>query len=377
MRTAQIAVLSAGVMLVAGVAFAGPCPTRENWPGADWTKSPVTLNPEALKAFEDYSFTLTGKDADREGIRTDGVVIVQNGQLVYERYGRGFDASNRHLSWSVSKSITNMLVGIAVGKGVLSVEDSICKHLTWAKGKVCDITVRNLLEFSSGLDWQEVYENASNQASSVLAMLYGVGQPDMAKFVAGHPFRAAPGETWLYSSGDTTLLMAVVQAALEPTEGQRFPWKLLFDPIGVKSAIWERDGKGTMVGSSYLYATARDLARMAYLFQNDGCWNGTRILPEGWVDQSLTINEPIQKKALERDNETQGWQWYVNKPLPGDAHKPYPDIPDDAFFAIGHWGQTITVIPSRDLIVVRVADDRDDTFDLDTFISLALKAVQQ
>lgn len=371
------------LLLVPSLAIAAPCPTNRPAPapGAEWPKRDAsTLNADAVKALEDYAFTLTGTDAERKGIRTNGVVIIHQGQLVYERYARGWDETKRHLTWSVSKSFTNALVGIAAGKGKLSLTDSICEHLPWVRDlgeERCGITVQHLLEFSSGLDWKEVYENESNQESSVLAMLYGVGQDDAARFIASHPLRDPPGESWMYSSGDSTLLMAVVQAALEPEDGVRFPWKLLFDRIGVTSAVWERDGKGTMIGSSYLYATPRDMARFGYLALADGCWNGERILPEEWMAQSTAISAPITKKTYLRDPvDVQGRQWWLNKQHPEEEARPFPDVPEDAFMARGHWGQSITVIPSRDLIIVRTGDDRERVFDLNVFLPLAMKVVE-
>ena len=378
-RLLAVAAVSA-LAAVAGSAHAqSTCPAGVSHPGEAWpdvSAQVLSQKAEAITALEDYAFTLEGADEERRGIRTDGVVIIRAGELIYERYARGHDASKRHLSWSVSKSFTNALVGIAVGQGRLSVEDSLCKHLPWVSElgeDRCGITVRHLLEFSSGLDWQEVYEGASNQSSSVLSMLYGAGHEDAARFIASHALRDPPGESWMYSSGDSTLLMAVVQAVMEPEHGDRFPWTQLLDPIGMRSAVWERDRAGTIIGSSYLYATPRDLARFGYLLKHDGCWDGARILPEGWVSESTQVSEAMTKKRLHRDpDDVQGRQFWLNKPVPGvDDQRPFPDLPEDAFFARGHWGQSISVIPSWDLVVGRTGDDREGGFDLQRFLVLA------
>ncbi len=364
----------------AGAAHAqSTCPTGVTWPGEAWpdvSAQVAAQKADAIRALEDYAFTLEGADEERRGLRTDGVVILRGGQLLYERYARGHDASKRHLSWSVSKSFTNALVGIAVGQGRMSLDDSVCEYLTWAADEEedkCGITVRHLLEFSSGLDWQEVYEGASNQSSSVLSMLYGAGHKDAARFILGHDLRDPPGESWMYSSGDSTLLMAAVQAAMQPEHGERFAWTQLLTPIGMRGAVWERDRAGTIIGSSYLYATPRDLARFGYLLRHDGCWDGTRILPEGWVAGSTQVSEAMTKKRLHREpDDVQGRQFWLNKAVPGvDEARPFPDLPEDAFFARGHWGQSISVIPSWDLVVVRVGDDREGGFDLERFLLLA------
>ncbi len=349
---------------IGGNAWAGACPTRSTWPTQDWQSTAAATalaRPDAVAALETFAFTLQGTDAQRLGPRTDGLVVIHNGSIVYERYARGFTGAMPHLSWSVSKSVVNALVGIGVARGALSLGDSICKYVTPHNPAACAITVQNLLEFSSGFAWDELYENESNQASSVLAMLYGEGHKDMVSFVSGHALRAAPGTTYDYSSGDATLLAGVIQAALAPSLGEDFPWTQLFTPIGMTSAVWERDHRGVLVGASYLYATPRDLAKFGFLFLNDGCWDGQRLLPEGWVQSSTQVSQPYLTKPLETAvGDVQGRQWWLNQPVPSlNIATPWPDVPTDAYAAEGHWGQLVAVIPSLDLVVVRTADDRD------------------
>jgi CubicO group peptidase (beta-lactamase class C family) len=241
----------------------------------------------------------------------------------------------------------------------------------------CAVTVRHLLEFASGWDWRETYEGQSPVTSSVLAMLYGEGRRDMARFVANHPLRDPPGTSWQYSSGETNVLAAVVGAALAERHGERFPWAVLFDPIGM-SATWERDAAGTFGGSSYVWATPRHLARFGWLYRNDGCWNGRRILPEDWIADSTRVVDGLRAKPVAwTDDDVQGRQIWLNIAVPeiGQVERPWPSAPEDAYAALGHWRQSITVVPSRDTVIVRVADDRDHTFDHDTFLGLALALV--
>ena len=257
-RTAALVLLVAGVS-VPGLAGAA-CPERAEWPTKEWPTGTLPAGrEEALKAFEDYAFTLEGQDEERKGVRTDGVVIIHHGRLVYERYARGFKPEQRHLGWSMSKSVTNAFTALAVANGVLTLDDSICKHVKASNEAACAITVRNLLEFGSGLDWKEGYEDGSLQTSSVLAMLYGEGRRDMVSFITSHALRDKPGTSWEYSSGDTTLLAGVVGAAMKPRFGDGWEWKLLLDKVGVRSAVFERDGKGVLVGSSL---DARHAARL-------------------------------------------------------------------------------------------------------------------
>lgn len=381
--TRNMTALARGLCLCLCLVAAAPhaargqaCPTRASWPTLDWpdrTAAVATARAAEIAELEEYTFTLTGKDKDRLGIRTNAVVIVQAGDVVYERYARGFDASKRHLGWSVTKSVMNALVGRAVHLDLLALDDSICDHLTSGRPEHCDIRVVDFLEFGSGLAWKELYEGQSNQESSPIAMFYGQGHRDMATFVLGHERRAPPGATFQYSSGDSVVLAALARAALEPTHGELFPWDLLFDLLGMGSAVVERDQAGTLVGGSYFYATPRDYARFGYLFLNDGCWDGERLLPEGWVAASTAVSEPYRLDPIEEDEWVQGRQWWLNLEVPEQGVlPPWPDAPEDTFSAVGHWGQYIAVIPSLDLVIARTGDDRDDTFDFNEFLLRAI-----
>ncbi len=371
-----------GLTLLAVPGRAGAeCPERTLWPTREWSTGALPAGrEEALKAFEQYAFTLVGEDAERKGVRTDGVVIIYRGRLVYERYARGFRANQRHLGWSMSKSVMNALTGLAVGHGALGLDDSICQHVKATKEAACAITVRHLLEFASGLDWKEGYENGPLQSSSVLAMLYGEGRQDMVGFITSHALRDAPGTSWAYSSGDSTLLAGVVGAAMKrKQEEEGWEWKLLFEPVGVSTATWERDNQGVLVGSSLMYATPRDWAKLGFLFLNDGCWEGQRLLPEGWVTRSVAVSEALKRKRLGWEpGDVQGRQFWLNRRVSGfQEEKPWPHVPEEAFAMRGHWGQSVTIIPSLDLVVVRTADDREPgAFSLDTFLAKAIALVE-
>jgi CubicO group peptidase (beta-lactamase class C family) len=302
------------------------------------------------------------------------VIIVSGDTIVYERYARGWNATQPHNSWSVSKSVVNALTGIAVARGLLSIEDSVCSHATLPRADHCNIKIRDLLEFASGLAWKESYEGESNQVSSVLAMLYGEGARDMMAFVAGHDSRDPPGATFMYSSGDTTFLSGVIDGPLRAAAGAEYEWPLLFEPLGMSSAVFEVDGRGRPIGSSSFYAVPRDMAKFGFLYLNDGCWAGERILPEEWVAASTVPSQPFLTRALAIDpGDVQGRKFWLNRrtPVHGDE-LPWPDVPDDAYAARGHWGQSITIVPSRDAVIVRVADDREKGFDFNRFVSLAL-----
>lgn len=362
------------------------CPDAA-WPEPGWvdrTREVASLHDGYVASLDRYLFPaeLVRDDKDRAGIRTDGFVIVHRGHVIYERYAAPYTATTPHLAWSVTKTFTNALIGVAVAEGRLQLSDSICDHLRpdfTIPDASCAITVQHLMHMASGLDWLETYEDLPPTASSVLAMLYGEGHADVATFVASRPLAEPPGTAWRYSSGDTNLLAAVAGAVLAPEHGDRFPFAVLLDPLGMTSATWERDARGTYIGSSYLWATPRDLARLGFLLLQDGCWSGERLLPEGWVADSTTIGAPLRSKAHGLEDLPQGSQIWLNQPVPehGLTEPPWPDVPTTAFAALGHWKQSITVIPDHDLVVVRTADDRDGTYDHNLALKLAIDLAQE
>ena len=375
--------VAVGLPLAAALPAQAACPSRNSWPTDSWPSiaaQVATQRAAEIAALESYAFTLTGADADRQGLRTDSLLIVKNGQIVYERYARGWDATKPHLAWSVTKSVASGLAGVAVQRGVITVDDKINRYVTVSNPdpRAADITIRHLLEFSSGFDWRESYEHESYQVSSVLALLYGIGHRDAVKFVTSHPLRDAPGTSWDYSTGDTTVLASVVSAAMGPQFGEDWAFELLFNPIGMKSAVLERDPRGNRFGGSYLYATAQDFARFGFLYLNDGCWNGTRLLPEGWVQSSIAVAPPLRVKVIHPESEPNGWQWWLNQAVPeqGINTQPWPDVPGDAYAAEGHWGQRIIVVPSQDVVIVRTGDDRNAIMDVNSLASRALEVAR-
>ena len=271
---------------------------------------------------------------------TLALVIVHNGRIVREFYGPETDASTTLISWSMAKSITQALVGMAVGDGLLSIADD---HLfpEWEHDDRARITLGNLLNQMSGLEWVEDY--VDDKASDVIEMLFGSGNGgDHAAYAASKSLEAQPGTKYLYSSGTTNLVTKILSRALGEQPGStdamsKFMKERLFEPLGMSSAIPRFDDSGNFVGSSYVYATARDFARFGYLYLNDGIWNGSRLLPEGWVDYSRT------SVARDPDNN-----------LDYGAHVwMFPNDPG-SIAALGYEGQFTWASPRRNLVVVRL-----------------------
>jgi CubicO group peptidase (beta-lactamase class C family) len=147
-----------------------------------------------------------------------------------------------------------------------------------------------------------------------------------------------------------------------------YPWTALFEPLGIRSAVWETDASGTFVGSSYAYMTARDLTRIGLLMQRGGLWNDRQLVPKSWVDFVLT---PFANQQPNSD--ASGGQWWLNRTASGQKG-PWPNAPADTFAALGHWGQGLYVVPSAGLVIVRYADDRDGSYSHDQLLKLAMAA---
>ena len=203
--------------------------------------------------------------------------------------------------------------------------------------------IEDLLRMRSGLKFSEAYADFS---SDVIEMLFN--QPDTAGYAARQPLSSTPGTTWSYASGTSNILSAIVRRTVGDAAYLEWPKRVLFEPLGMTSAILEPDASGTFVCSSFMLATARDWAQFGQLFLQDGVWNGHRILPEGWVSFSTT-------PTAQSPGSNFGAHWWLKLAAEiGGGTGAAARIPSDAFFAIGHEAQILTVIPSRRLVVVRL-----------------------
>ncbi|RMQ45719.1 Beta-lactamase [Pseudomonas cichorii] len=341
----------------------------ETWPGEQWAVQPVSRTA-ALKALEDYAFP-PRDDATRAGVRSDALLVIRDGRIVYERYAGVTTAQTPHLTWSISKSVLATVLGVAFGEGRFQPDDAVAKFYSPFQAHP-DIAIKDLLHWASGLDWQEDYEYAPLN-SSVVAMLYTRGRGDMARFTASHGFASAAGTSYRYSSGDSNVLAAALKTMVGEANYADYPWTALFDPLGIRSATWETDGSGTFVGSSYTYMTARDLARIGLLMQRGGQWQGRQLLPKAWVDFVLT---PFKGENVQAGSEVPGGHWWLNRTHDNGAG-PWPDAPPDTFAALGHWGQALYVMPGEGLVIVRYADDRDGSYDHNRMLQLLRTAFKK
>lgn len=338
----------------------------EVWPGADWLPGRVASG-SALEALEAYAFSARD-DATRQGVRTDALLVIKDGRLVYERYAAPTRADTPHLTWSISKSLMATVLGVAYGEGRFQLQDRAARFYAPMAAHP-QVSMADLLHWASGLDWQEDYEYAPLN-SSVVAMLYTLGAKDMAGYAAAKPRASTPGRVFRYSSGDSNLLAATLRGMVGAPAYGRYPWTALFEPLGIDSAVWETDGQGIFVASSYAYMTARDLARIGLLMQRDGRWREQQVLPAAWVRFN---RQPFEGYRAGQDEAVAGGHWWLNQALEGRA-RPWPAAPADTFAALGHWGQALYVLPSDGLVVVRYGDDRDGSYRHNELLARVLAA---
>ncbi len=273
-----------------------------------------------------------------EALGTRGIVVLRDGALVGERYAEGFDAATPQLGWSMGKSVTSLLLGRMVLQQRVAVDDRGLRP-EWTDGRK-NITVDQLLRMTSGLEWDETYA----LGTPITQMLYD--EPDMAAFAAGQPLAHRPGSHQQYSSGSTNILCGVLTDLADAPDAD-LPREQLFAPLGLTSAIWEVDATSTPVCSSYLWATPRDWATIGEFALRDGVWAGERLLPEEWIKQTTTA-------ARVARSEERGYAggWWVNRQADGTLVD--EALPEDAFWASGHDGQRLYVVPSAGLVVARL-----------------------
>ncbi len=304
------------------------------WPAGEAVgPPPADGDVAALTAAVDAAFA-EGHPSGLE-VGTRAVVVVHEGRIVAERYAAGFDASTRQLGWSMSKSVTGMALGRLVADGVIDVDDAGLLE-AWDDERA-DITVEDLLRMSSGLSWDEAYD----LGTEITRMLYL--EDDMGAFAADQPLAHDPGTFQSYSSGTTNILCDVMQQ--RSGMGTEMLHELVFEPLGMASAIIEPDADGGLVCASYVWATPRDWARFGLWALQGGEWDGEQLVDETWVGDTTSLVD------VETEELGHAAHWWVNETAQGSLR--FPEMPADAFWASGHDGQRVVVVPSADLVVVR------------------------
>ncbi|MGG8497694.1 serine hydrolase domain-containing protein [Tenacibaculum sp. TC6] len=266
--------------------------------------------------------------------KTRAVVVLYKDHIIAEKYDSGFTKDSKLLGWSMTKSITGTLVGILQCKGKINVYDKAPIE-AWQNDDRKNITIHNLLQMNSGLEWDEDY----NTISDVTKMLFL--EKDVTATQINKPLVGKPNETWNYSSGTTNLLSGILRKQFTThQEYLDFWYSALIDKIGMNSMVIEADMSGNYIGSSYAWATPRDWAKLGLLYLHNGDWNGTSIFDSDWVDYATT--------PTPTSDDWYGAQIWLN------AGNRYPDVPKNMFSFNGYQGQNVFILPDQEMVIVRM-----------------------
>jgi CubicO group peptidase (beta-lactamase class C family) len=320
--------------------------TRDYWPTEGWIHSlpeEQGMDSSNLKDMMDY--------IEHNDINIHSVVIVRNGYIVHEEYPSPiYDENRTHLLYSVTKSFTSALIGIALDKAYIdNVSQTMLSFFPQYTVDNLDdrkerITLEHLLMMRAGMFWDE----SSAPFSSPDNGIYHINFGDGVEYALSLPMVAEPGEVWHYNTGASHLLSGIIHMTTNMTTLQ-FAQENLFDPLGISQVTWSRDLAGYYKGGFDLQLTTRDMAKFGYLFLNNGTWDEQQVISTNWINVSTS--------SLTRlDEDTgYGYQWWV-----------MPSI--GAYYAAGLYGQFIFVIPEYDLVVAFTSaipmDEAHPHFDL-------------
>ncbi len=326
-------------------------------------KSTLIFDKDKLDEILNNYFLEPTQDSNRN---TRAILVSQNGEIIKEKYSDGLDEKSVLLGWSMTKSVINSLIGILVKDNIYSINDNNLFSV-WEKDERKDITIDNLLRMSSGLEFEEVY----GPLKDATYMLYD--SKSCSDYAMNKKLIYRPGNLWYYSSGTTNLLSRLIfdknKSNLE--SNTKFLREKLLDKINMKSAILESDSSGVLIGSSYMFASARDWARFGYLYLNDGVFNGERILPEGWVKYSTEVTNSTESGEY-------GAQIWLNRGKPKDsANRKFPKLPSDLYYFGGYNKQIVAIIPSLKVVIVRLGVTTDNSWDHESFILDVLNTIKK
>ena len=267
--------------------------------------------------------------------KSRAVVVIYKDQIIAEKYAEGFTKDSRILGWSMTKSILSTVFGVMQFQGKLNVFDNAPIE-SWQNDERKNITIHNLLQMNSGLEWDENYDKISD-ATKMLFL-----ERDMTKMQAEKPLTGKINASWNYSSGTSNLLSGIARKQFKTHQEYLDYWYTdLIDKIGMNSMILETDLAGNYVASSYAWATPRDWGKFGLLYLHKGNWNGTQIFDENWVNY---VTQPTPTS-----DGTYGAQFWLN------ANGKLKDVPKNMFYADGYQGQRVYILPDQELVIVRMA----------------------
>lgn len=309
-------------------------------------------NKALIQAAENH-FTETDGENKKN---TTALLVVHNNELILEKYAKGFSKEDRFLGWSMAKSIMSTLVGVLVKEKGVNIDEPLTMP-KWSDDERKHITLNNVLQMSTGINWVEDYGSISD----VTKMLYT--NDDIYEVATDNELEYPVGTFYEYSSGSSNILSGQIREHFETREDYwLFPYRSLFAKLGMESMLLETDPKGLFVGSSYAWATARDWCRYGMLYEQDGIWNGKQILPQGWTKYTAT--------PAANSTGIYGAQFWLH------TKEEFPDVPSDMYFADGYQGQRVFIIPSKNLVVVRFGLSSDGPVDFNQLLKGIIEGVE-
>lgn len=360
--------------------------TGKYWPTNGWkTCSPEAVGMDSQKLAQAMEYAATPE------FNTQGILVIKNGYIVSEayfpenNYGH-FDKDTEHNSYSMAKSVTSALVGIAIDKGILTgVDEKICQYYEdWDCNDSSDlrskITIRHALTLTTGLEWQEDWSKWDFKTNDTLKM---VVDGHFYRYMSRRPGLYEPGTKAIYSTGDPMLLSKVFQEACGMTAFD-FARENLFTPLNILDIRWAEDEDGYTATHGELFTSARSFAKFGFLYLNKGKWEDKQIVSEQWVEQSTKTDPTVNMWKY------YSYLWHVNLPqrlAPANladnlikkkgSVQPVKGISSDAYMAAGVLGQYIVIFPSNDLVIVRLAYEQKDKMGLANFIKLVINSEKQ
>jgi CubicO group peptidase (beta-lactamase class C family) len=320
-----------------------PDPASQPWPMGDAPSDlpfPAELDAAKVKRAVDAAF----EPADG---MTAAFVVTWKGRLVGERYGAGISKDTPLESWSMGKSVTAALLGILIREGAYQLWDPAPIPEWQGEGDArARIRIADLLRMSSGLRMKAPQDPDYDASGGYPDHLYlYTGGADSPHYAATRPLQWPPGTVGRYHNTDPVLINYLIRLAVEKRGADylSFPQRALFDRIGIRTMVVETDPFGNLLGQGYDFASARDWARLGNLYLQGGVWNGERILPPGYVEFARSLAPAWQADG----RPIYGGFFWIN----GEGAFP---VPKDTYYMAGAGGQTTMIIPSHDLVVVRL-----------------------